>query len=97
MTLLILILKLIAKLRQCIRYFRRIGWQRDGGDGTTNNKMGSESENSIVASIKASTYIYIYIYAGNGVHHAYSTLSYYYLEFHATFVFFFLHRLSSKR
>ena len=85
MTLLILILKLIAKLRQCIRYFRRIGWQRDGGDGTTNNKMGIESDNSIVASIKASTYIY----AGNGVHHAYSTLSYYYLEFHATFVFFF--------
>ena len=58
-TLLILILKLIAKLRQCIRYFRRIGWQRDGGDGTTNNKMGIESDNSIVASIKASTYIYI--------------------------------------
>ena len=85
MTLLILILKLIAKLRQCIRYFRRIGWQRDGGDGTTNNKMGIESDNSIVASIKASTYIY----AGNGVHHVYSTLSCCYLEFHATFVFFF--------
>ena len=93
MTLLILILRLIAKFRECIRYFRRGGWQQDGGDGTTNNKMGIESDNSIVAPVKASTY------AGNGVHHAYrhSTLSHYYLEFHATFVFFFLHRLSSKR
>ena len=76
----ILILKLIAKLRECIRYFRRGGWQQDGGDGTTNNKMGIESYNSIVASVEASTS------ARNG---AYSTLSYYYLEFHAASFFFF--------
>ena len=56
-TLLILILKLIAKLCNCIRYFKRGGWQQDGGDGTTNNKMGIESDISIVASVKASTYI----------------------------------------
>ena len=81
-TLLILILKLIAKLRECIRYFRRGGWQQDGGDGTTNNKMGNESDNSIVASVEASTS------AGNGVHHAYST-PYYYLERPCCFFFFF--------
>ena len=55
-TLLLLILKLIAELCEYIRYFRR-GWQKDGGDNTTNNKMGIESDNSIVASVKASTYI----------------------------------------
>ena len=58
------------------------------GDCTTNNKMGIESYNSIVASVEASTS------AGHGVHLADSTLSYYYLEFHA---FFFLLRLSSIR
>ena len=91
-TLLILILKLIAKFRECIRYFKRRGWQQDGGDGTTNNKMGIESDNSIVAPVKASTY------AGNGVHHAnrHSTLSHYYLEFHAFFLLLLL-RLSSIR
>nr|POF01650.1 hypothetical protein CFP56_70355 [Quercus suber] len=77
-TLLILILKLIAELRECIRYFRRGGWQQDGGNGTTNNKMGTESYNSIVASDEASTS------ARNG---AYSTLSYYFLEFHAVSFF----------
>ena len=56
-TLLLLILKLIAKLHKCIRYFRRGSWQQDGGDGTINNKIGIESDNSIVASVKASTYI----------------------------------------
>ena len=91
-SLLILILKLIAKFRECIRYFRRRGWQQDGGDGTTNNKMGIESDYSIVAPVKASTY------AGNGVHHAnrHSTLSHYYLEFHAFFLLLLL-RLSSIR
>ena len=77
-TLLILILKLIAKLRECMRYFRRGGWQQDGGDSTANNKMGTESYNSIVASVEASAS------ARNG---AYSTLSYYYLEFHAASFF----------
>ena len=47
-----------------------VGGNIDGGDGATNNKMGIESYNSIVASVEASTY------AGNLVHHAYSTLSY---------------------
>ena len=56
-TLLLLILKLIAELREYISYFRRGGWQQDGGDGTTNNTIGIESDNSIVASVKASTYI----------------------------------------
>ena len=44
----ILILKLIVKLGECIRYFRRGGWQQEGGDGTTNNKMGNESDNSML-------------------------------------------------
>ena len=56
-TLLLLILKLIAELREYIRYFRRGGWQQDSGDGTTNNKIGIESDNSIVAFVKASTHI----------------------------------------
>ena len=56
-TLLLLILKLLAELREYISYFRRGGWQQDGGDGTTNNKIGIESDNSIVAFVKASTYI----------------------------------------
>ena len=47
-TLMILILKFIAKLGECIRYFRRGGWQQDGGDSTTNTKMGTESYYSIV-------------------------------------------------
>ena len=51
----ILILKLIVKLGECIRYFRKGGWQQEGGDGTTNNKMGNESDNSIVAFVEAST------------------------------------------
>ena len=45
-TLLILFLKLIAKLRKCIRYFRSGGQtvvrsNVTGGDGTTNNQMGT--------------------------------------------------------
>ena len=43
----ILILKLIAKLGECIRYFRRGGWQQDGGDRATNTNMGTESYYSI--------------------------------------------------
>ena len=43
----ILILKHIAKLGECVRYFRRGGWQQEGGDGTTNNKMSNESDNSM--------------------------------------------------
>ena len=68
-----------------------VGSNIDGGDGTTNNKMSNESDNSIVASVEASTS------TRNSVHHAYSTLSYYYLEFHAFFFFFNLMRLSSIR
>nr|POE59833.1 hypothetical protein CFP56_67275 [Quercus suber] len=70
--LLILILKLIAKLRECITYFRSSGGQTvarsnvTGRDGTTNNQMGIElqntDENSIIGSVEASTS------AGNGVH-----------------------------
>ena len=99
--LLILILKLIAKLRECITSFRSSGGQTvarsnvTGRDGTTNKQMGIELQNtdgnSIIASVQASTS------AGNGVHHAYSTLSYYYLEFHAFSFFFLLLRLSSIR
>ena len=73
--LLILILKLIAELRKCIRNFRSggqtvVGNNFTGGDGTTDNQMGIElqniGDNSTVASVEAST--------GNGVHHA-KTLS----------------------
>ena len=70
--LLILILKLIAKLRDCISYFRSSGGQTvarsnvTGRAGTTNNQMGidlqNNDENSIIASVEASTS------AGNGVH-----------------------------
>ena len=70
--LLIVILKLIAKLRECVSYFRSSGGQTvacsdvTSRDGTTNNQMGIElqntDENSIIASVEASTS------AGNGVH-----------------------------
>ena len=65
-----------------------------GGDSTTNNKMGIESYNSIVASIEAS------IEASTSAVNWRSsciTLSYYYLEFHAFFYIFFILRLSSIR
>ena len=69
--LLILILKLIAELRECIRNFRSGGQtvarsNVTGRDGTTNKQMGIELQNtdgnSIIASVQASTS------AGNGVH-----------------------------
>ena len=61
-----------------------------GGDSTTNNKMGIESYNSIVASIEAST-------SAVNWRSSCITLSYYYLEFHAFFYIFFILRLSSIR
>ena len=50
MTLLILIIKLIAKLRNCIRYFRRGGQKLvrcnvTGGDGSTENQTGIKLQN----------------------------------------------------
>ena len=69
--LLILILKLIAELRECIRNFRSggqtvVGNNLTGGDRTTDNQMGIElqdiDDSSIVASVDGSTS------AGNGVH-----------------------------
>ena len=58
-------------------------------------KLQNVDDNSIVASVEASTS------TRNSVHHAYSTLSYYYLEFHAAYIyiyiFFFLLLLSSIR
>ena len=59
-----------------------------GGDSTTNNKLGIESYNSIVASIEAST-------SAVNWRSSCITLSYYYLEFHAFFYIFFILRLSS--
>ena len=70
--LLILILKLIAKFLERISYFRSSGGQTvarsnvTNRDGTTNNQMDIElqntDENSIIASVQASTS------ARNGVH-----------------------------
>ena len=89
--LLILILKLIAKLHECISYFRSSSGQTvarsnvAGRDGTTNNQMGIElqntDENSIIASVQASTS------AGNGVH-AKGTLFPILLQLHAAFFVF---------
>lgn len=59
----IVILKLIAKLRECISYFRSSGGQTvarsnvTGRDGTTNNQMGIELQNTDENSIIASFYI----------------------------------------
>ena len=89
--LLILILKLIAKLHDCVSYFRSSGGQTvarsnvTGRAGTTNNQMGidlqNNDENSIMASVEASTS------AGNGVH-AKGTLFPILLQLHAAFFVF---------
>nr|POE84337.1 hypothetical protein CFP56_60560 [Quercus suber] len=85
--LLILILKLIAKLCDCISYFRSSGGQTvarsnvTGRDGTTNNQMGIElqntNENSIIGSVEASRS------AGNGAHAASTLFHYITSELHA--------------
>ena len=89
--LLILILKLIAKLHDCVSYFRSSGGQTvargnvTGRDGTTDNPMRIElqntHENSIIGSVEASTS------AGNGVH-AKCTLFPILLQLHAAFFVF---------
>ena len=101
--LLILILKLIVELHECIRNFISggqtvVGNNFTGGDGTTDNQMGiklqNADDNSIVASVEASAS------PGNGVH-AKSTLSllYYIItsELNTGFFFFFFLRVSSVR